>query len=74
MPESALDQEYHDEAKRLTLLPVADQREIIALYRSVASNPKLPKHEREAGHERADALEKLLKLARKKTKNLSTTS
>lgn len=62
------EEEYRKEAERLALLPVADQREIIALHRSVASNSKVPKRERDAGRARAAALEKLLGLARKKPK------
>jgi hypothetical protein len=60
------EQEYREEAERLAQLPVAGQREIIALHRSVASNPKVPEHERQAGLERADALERFLKLTKKK--------
>jgi hypothetical protein len=67
----APEQEYRDEAARLALLPVADQQEIIALHRSVASKPKVPKRERQAGMERAAALEKLLGLARKRPKRIS---
>jgi hypothetical protein len=66
MPDRAKEQEYREEAERLALLPVADQREVIALHRSVASNPKVPKREREAGQERAAALERLLGLGRRK--------
>jgi hypothetical protein len=66
MPNPTKEQEYREEAERLALLPVEDQREIIALHRSVVSNPKVPKREREAGKERADALERLLGLAKKK--------
>lgn len=54
--------EHRAEAERLALLPVADQREIIALYRSVANGRGVPKRERQAGLERAAALERLLKL------------
>jgi hypothetical protein len=66
MLEPAREQEYREEAERLALLPVEDQREIIALHRSIASNPRVPKREREAGKERADTLERLLGLAKKK--------
>ena len=66
MPEATKEQEYREEAERLAQLPVEDQREIIALHRSVAGNPKVPKREREAGKARADALERLLKLGKKK--------
>src|SRR5262249_7792565 len=66
MPDPAKEQEYREEAEPLAQLAVEDQREIIALHRSVASNPKVPKRERKAGLERADALERLLGLAKKK--------
>jgi hypothetical protein len=65
-PKPAKEAEYREEAERLARLPVADQREIIALHRSVADNPRVPKRERQAGLERAAALERLLGLAKKK--------
>jgi len=65
-PDPTREQEHRHEAERLALLPVEDQREIIALHRSLARNSKVPKREREAGKERADALERLLGLAKKK--------
>lgn len=65
MPEPSKEQEYREEAERLAKLPRADQREIIALHRSVAKNPKVPKQERQAGLRRAAALERLLGLAKK---------
>jgi hypothetical protein len=68
MRDHAKEREYREEAERLALLPVADQREVIALHRSVASNSKVPKREREAGQERAAALERLLGLGRPKRK------
>jgi hypothetical protein len=68
-PDPSREQEYREEAARVALLPRPDQIEIIALHRSVASNPTVPKVERQAGLERAAALEKLLGLARKKRKN-----
>jgi hypothetical protein len=55
------DDEYRAEAERLALLPVADQGEIIALHRSVADNPKVPKADRQAAADRADALERHLR-------------
>ncbi len=56
-----LESEYKAEAERLALLPVADQREIIALHRSVADNPKLATADRRVAAERADALERHLR-------------
>jgi hypothetical protein len=64
MPEAPIEQ-YREEAERLAQLPRQDQREIIAMHRDIARNPKVPKRDREAGLERADALEHLLRLARK---------
>jgi hypothetical protein len=66
MRDPVKEQEYRQEAERLARLPVEEQREIIALHRSIAGNPKVPKREREAGRERADALERLLGLAKKR--------
>jgi hypothetical protein len=56
------------EAERLKLLPVADQRAIIEMYREVAAGKGVPAHERKAGLARADALESLLKLRKKKAR------
>jgi len=60
--DASKEQEYREEAKRLALLPRADQREIITLHRSIAGNAKVPKAERRAGMERAEALERFLRL------------
>jgi hypothetical protein len=60
-PEPAREREYREEAERLARLPVADQKEIIALHRSVADNPKAPKRDRDAARERVDALERHLR-------------
>jgi hypothetical protein len=69
MTDYAKEQEYREEAERLALLPVEDQREIIALHRSTASNPRAPKREREIAQQRADALERhLLQLNRANNK------
>jgi hypothetical protein len=43
MPDEVKNEEYLAEAKRLAQLPVADQKEILALYRQCAANPKIPK-------------------------------
>jgi hypothetical protein len=59
--EPSEEQDYRAEAERLALLPVADQREIIALHRSVADNAKVPKRDRETARQRADALERHLR-------------
>jgi hypothetical protein len=62
------EQEYREEAERLAHLPEADQHEIIAMHRDIASNPKLPKDARQAGLERADALERHLRRLRRQGK------
>jgi hypothetical protein len=56
------------EAERLALLPVSDQQEIIALHRSVANNPKVPKRDRQAAADRADTLERHLRTLNRRKK------
>jgi hypothetical protein len=60
--------EYRAEAERLALLPRADQSEVIALHRSVAENAKLPKADRQAAADRADALERYLRRLNRRKK------
>ena len=60
------ERDCRDEAERLRLLPREDQRAIVALHRSVANDPKVTKANRDEARRRADALEKLLRLARRK--------
>lgn len=62
------EREYAAEAERLALLPVADQREIIALHRSVATGKGVPARDRKAAAERADALERHLRRLNRKRK------
>jgi len=57
----AKEQEYREEAKRLALLSIEDQREIIAIYRECAKNPKATKREREWGLARVRALQRHLR-------------
>jgi hypothetical protein len=59
-------EEHREEAERLARLPLADQNEILALHRSVADNPKVPKKDREAARARVDALAKELARLRRK--------
>lgn len=56
------EREYREEARRLAELPRADQREIIALHRSVADDGKVSKRDRELARERAEALARFLRL------------
>jgi hypothetical protein len=67
MPERANEQEHREEAKRLAQLR-ADQREIVALHRSVANDKGVSRANRNEARRRADALEKLLRLLPKKGK------
>lgn len=63
------EQEYRDEAERLSQLPRSEQRWLVEFYRDVANGKGVPAPERKAGLERVAALERLLKLApRKKRK------
>jgi len=55
------EQEYREEAQRLAMLPVDEQKQILALYRECASNPKVPKRERVWGLVRVKALERHLR-------------
>jgi hypothetical protein len=54
------------EAKRLKLLPKAEQRQIVELIRSPADNPKVPDADRKEARRRAKALAELLRLTPKK--------
>jgi hypothetical protein len=56
------------EAERLKLLPQAQQRQIVAMYRDVANGKGVRASERTAGLKRAAALERLLKLTPRKRK------
>jgi hypothetical protein len=67
MPEAAND-EHRAEAERLAQLPRDVQRQIVAMHRADAQNPKVPKHDREYARERAKALERLLRLEKRKKK------
>jgi hypothetical protein len=59
------DDEYREEAERLAQLPIAEQQAILDWHRAIAADPKVSKANRRAASERADALERLLKSARK---------
>jgi hypothetical protein len=65
-PERA--QEYRDEAQRLAALFTEEQRAFIAMLRADAANPKVPKRDRDFAAERADALERILKLGKRKNR------
>ena len=53
----------------LAMLPTAEQRKIIAMHREVAAGKSVPTAERQAGMERADALERFLRRKKKKRKS-----
>ena len=59
------EKEWREEAKRLKAVSRKDQRLIIAIHRSIADDPKVPKADRDDARERADALEKFLGLTKK---------
>jgi hypothetical protein len=68
-PEPDREKEYRAEAGRLALLPAEDRRAILALHRSVADNPKVPKRDRDAARARSEALARhLRRLSRGKKK------
>jgi len=60
------EQQSREEAERLAQLPRDEQRAIIALHRSVADDAKVSKANRQEARERADALERLLRLQSRK--------
>ena len=62
-------EEYREEAARLSALSVADQREVLAIYRGCAENPKLTRQRREWNRERVEALERTLKRLNRKKKS-----
>ena len=61
-PDPSKEQEYREEAARLAQLPKADQREIIALHRSVAIDRGVSPANRQEARARVKALEKYLRL------------
>jgi hypothetical protein len=67
MPDPTKEQAYREEAERLALLPVEDRRAAIGWLRDIARTAPR-KRDREEAEARADALERLLKLAPKKGK------
>jgi hypothetical protein len=70
VPTANREREYREEAERLARLPREDQREVIALHRSVADNPNVPKEDRRAARERAEALERHLRRLNRAKKKL----
>ena len=57
--------ECREEAERLAALPVEDQMAFVAMLRADAANRKVPKRDRDFASERADALERHLKLTKR---------
>jgi hypothetical protein len=57
--------ELHREAERLKLLDRQTQRDLVAMHRILARNPKLPKKDRQQARQRADALARLLGLSKR---------
>jgi hypothetical protein len=63
------EQEFRDEAARLAQLPREIQRQAVALIRAPADDPRVPRADRRAARERAEALERhLRRLNRRKGK------
>ena len=65
---SEKEREYREEAERLSLLSVVEQRQIVAMHEADAKNPKVPKRDRDYAAERAKALTQLLGLTRRRGK------
>lgn len=65
-PPDSVEVDSRAEAERLALLQPDQQRAIIALHRSVADNPKVPKADRELARRRADLLTKFLRQLNRK--------
>ena len=65
-PEQASD--YLEEAERLSLLPVDEQRKAVAIIRAPADDPKLSRADRRAAAERADALTRHLRRLNRRKK------
>lgn len=62
----SLEDRHREEAERLAALTADDQRAFIAMLRADSANRKVPKRDRDFARERADALERILKLKRRK--------
>jgi len=69
MPDESKEQEYREEAERLAQLSIGDQKEILAIYRECADNPKIPKRERTEGRARVAALERHLRRLNRQKKS-----
>ena len=66
MKDSVREQEYREEAERLALASEQEQAAALAWLRDIAADSKVKKTDREAAGERAKALDRLLKAAKKK--------
>ena len=64
----SLEDPYREEADRLSALAVEDQKAFVAMLRADAANRKVPRRDRDFARERADALERILKLIKRKRK------
>jgi hypothetical protein len=62
MVNTSKEQEYCKQAERLRKVDKVKQKLAIALYRKAANNIQLGKEDRQDAAEKADALERLLKL------------
>jgi hypothetical protein len=66
MSKPSADDAFREETERLRLLDKDTQRQIIEIHRSTADNKRAPKSDRDAARVRADALERLLGLAKRR--------
>lgn len=57
------EQEWREEAERLKVLDLETIREIIAIHRSTANDPKADRKDRIFARKRAEALERFLGLS-----------
>jgi hypothetical protein len=60
------DDDYRAEAERLRLLDPQTRLDLVAMYRHLSRNPKVPAAERQKARKRAQALEKLLGLGKRR--------
>ena len=57
------EREYRNEAAELERMPLREVREVIAMCRQVASDPRVPRRDRDEERRRVEALERFLGLA-----------
>jgi hypothetical protein len=63
------EREYREEADRLALLPLAEQRKVVALIRAPADDPQVSRADRKTAVERAEALTRHLRRLNRRKRN-----